>query len=154
MIKEYKTYLSGPITGLTYNDAIGWTDYAKIELEKHGIIGFRPLRGKHFLKDVEKMSALGYDTNPLSTERGIYTRDRYDVESCDAMLVNLTGTHRVSIGTMYEMAWADLLHKPIVCVMEKDGSNLHEHAFVRQSITHRVHDIDVGIEIIKLILKD
>jgi hypothetical protein len=36
------------------------------------------------------------------------TRDRFDATRCDVLLVNLLGAERVSIGTMMEVAWADL----------------------------------------------
>jgi nucleoside 2-deoxyribosyltransferase len=154
MKNEYKVYLSGPITGLHYGEAIGWTDYAKTKLTIAGIEGYRPLRGKKFLKDeTEALSAMGYDENPISTPQGIVHRDRYDVETCDVMLVNLSGAKRVSIGTMFEVAWAFILHKPIVLFMEKEG-NIHHHAFVTQACSYWVYNLDYAIELTETILLD
>lgn len=152
---NYKVYLSGPITGLNFADAVGWTDYAieRFKKETNGNIeGYKPLRGKEFLHDVVSFDAMGYNDNPLSDPQAIVGRDLYDVESSDAVLINLLDSKRVSIGTMFEMAWAKLWRKPMVLVMETDGSNLHQHAFVTQSATHRCHDIDTGINLIKGIL--
>lgn len=154
MKNRYKVYLSGPITGLDYGAAIGWTDYAKAQLSISKINGFRPLRGKKFLKEeTELLNAMGYPEIPVSTPKGIVHRDRYDVESCDAMLVNVLGAKSKSIGTMFEMAWAFMLHKPVVLVMEKEH-NVHHHAFVEQACTYWVYDLDYGIELINLILRD
>jgi nucleoside 2-deoxyribosyltransferase len=153
----FKVYLSGPISGLDYESAVSWTTYAETQLEwdgssyKSGIVGYKPLRGKEFLKDHENLSAMGYETTPLSTAKGIFNRDRYDVMSCDAMLVNLLGAKRVSIGTMFEMAWAHAWSKPIVLVMENEG-NFHEHCFVTESITYRTDNLDAGIALVKSIL--
>lgn len=147
----YKVYLSGPISSLSYDKAIGWTNYAKDQLSDHGIVGYKPLRGKEFLKDVTEMHAMGYSVNPMSTPKGVFARDRYDVESSDAMLINLLDAQRVSIGTMFEMAWAHMLHVPMVLIME-DGNNMHEHIFVTESAGHRVNNIDDGISLIKSIL--
>ena len=130
MKHNFKVYLSGPITGLLYKDAVAWTDYAKEELAKDGINGYRPLRGKEFLKDYKELDAQGYlDANPLGTPKGIVGRDRYDVHTSDCILVNLLGAQRVSIGTVFEIAWAEWLYKPIVLVMEKEG-NIHEHGMI------------------------
>lgn len=168
-MKQYKIYLSGPITGLTYNDAIGWTDYAKEKLAynfadlddfpglkgqnvkyKTGIIGYKPLRGKQYLKDVGKLEAVIDKPSTMATNKAIFGRDHYDVESCDAMLVNLLGAQRVSIGTMFEMAWAAEYRRPTVLVMEKQG-NLHHHAFVLEALTHWTDNLDEGIATIKSI---
>ncbi len=154
MKDNFKVYLSGPITGLSYSDAIGWTEYAKDVLWiKYGISGYRPLRGKFELKDETCLDAMGSTKSIVSLPKGIYRRDKYDVQSCDAMLVNLIGAKRISIGTMFEMAWADLLQKPMVLVMEPKN-NLHEHIFVNESVTYRVSNLDVGIDLINLILND
>lgn len=153
----YKVYLSGPISGLDFETAIGWTDYAKNRLDDLSIVeicGYRPLRGKKFLKDdKEKLSAMGYEHNPISTPQGIVGRDRYDVMSADAILVNVLGAKEKSIGTIFEVAWAFLLQKPVVLVMEKEG-NCHQHAFMCQACTYWVHDLDYGIELVRQILVD
>lgn len=148
----FRAYLSGPISGLSYEDAISWTDYAQSKLKEFGINGYKPLRGKEFLKNkgILEPTAVSY-LNPLATPKGIIGRDRYDVMSADILLVNLLGAKEKSIGTMYEMAWADMAHKPIVLVIE-DTNNVHEHVFVTESMTHRTNNLDEGIEIVKSIL--
>lgn len=151
---NYKVYLSGPITGLTVEQAIGWTDYAKDKLwDDYSIVGYRPLRGKNNLPNEKELSAMGYEESPISTAKGIVGRDRYDVESCDVILVNLLGAKRVSIGTVFEIAWAYSLHKPIVLVMEKTG-NLHHHAFITETCTYWVNDLDYALELVDFVVND
>lgn len=151
-----KCYLSGPITGLSYIEAIGWTDYAKNKLKEISngqIEGYRPLRGKGTSLSLEQnLSAMGYAT-VISNPKAIVGRDSYDVISSDVILVNLLEAKRISIGTMFEVAWAWLLRKPIILIMEKDG-NIHMHGFVTETCTYWVEDLNQGIELVKLILLD
>lgn len=154
MKDNYKVYLSGPITGLSYDEAIGWTDDVKNTLWlNYAIEGYRPMRAKTFLKGRENLGAGGYNDNVLGRQRGVYRRDKFDVLSCDAMLVNLLGAKRVSIGTMFEMAWAEDNNKPVVLVMEPEG-NVHEHMFVNEAYTYRVDNLDDAVVLINHILND
>lgn len=138
---------------MSFNEAIGWTDYAKERLDPKGIIGYKPLRGKKFLFAETNLSAKGYNINPLSTAKGIVRRDSYDVRTCNAVLVNVLDAKRVSIGTVCEVAFAYILNKPVVLVMEPEG-NIHEHCFITEMCDYWVHDLDHGIEIIQTILLD
>jgi nucleoside 2-deoxyribosyltransferase len=82
----------------------------------------------------------------LSSSKGITTRDRWDTSRCDLMIVNLLGTEKVSIGTMMEIAWADMLRKPVILVIEDEG-NPHDHAMVRESIGFRVSSLSDAVRI-------
>lgn len=141
-------YLAGPISGLSYQGCTDWRHAVKRSL--YGSVRcLSPLRAKDYLsKEVE--IADHYAEHPLSCQRGIMTRDRYDTMSCDIVLANLLGATRVSIGTMMEIAWADMLRKPIIIVMEKEG-NLHDHAMVREAAGFRVETLDKAVEIIRAI---
>lgn len=150
-MKTWKCYLSGPIAGLTYDESIKWTNIAKERLEPFGIFGYRPLRSKTKTDELKGVISSDPRNGILTTDASIYSRDRYDVESCDCMLVNLLDAKRVSIGTCYEMAWASLLRKPMIIMMEKEG-NLHDHPFVRMSCDIRTYNLDDGIEAVKHIL--
>lgn len=141
----FKVYLSGPITGLLLEDAIDWTNYAKDVLKHDNIIGYRPLRRTNFTGN-----ALAVMSNQRNKE--CVGRDRYDVMSCDCMLVNVLDAKQASIGTITEIAWAYLLQKPIVLVMEDNSVNVHEHGFIQEMITHRTGDLDIGLEHVKSIL--
>lgn len=146
-------YLAGPITGLTYDGAEDWRAFAKAELGAAGIKAVSPLRGKDYLRGIPALTAdcAGYGAlNCMSSPRGIMTRDRYDATRCDALLVNLLGADRVSIGTVMEIAWADLCRTPIVVAMEASG-NLHEHAMIAEAIGFRVTSLAEALHVVKAI---
>lgn len=157
MKARYKVYLSGPISGLDFNTAVSWTNYAKHELEYRSathIEGYRPLRGKSFLsKEKDPLSVMGDSSNAISSPKGIVGRDRYDVMTSDVILVNLLGAKERSIGTMFEVAWAFLLQKPIILVMEKEG-NVHQHAFLLEAVTYWVYDLEHALSLTHQLLID
>lgn len=147
-------YLAGPITGLDFKGCTDWRVQAKAELANAQINAVSPLRGKDFLKAFGKLSGTceGYgDVSPLSSPRGIMTRDRFDAMRCDVLLVNLLGAERVSVGTVMEIAWADAKRTPIVCAIEPEG-NVHEHAMIREALGFRVQTLDEAIAVVRCIL--
>lgn len=143
-------YLAGAIAGLSHSGATSWRDQARDALSATGITAFSPMRGKDFLKDMEVLSNHGYP-HPLSTNKAITTRDRCDCMGCDAILMNLLGATRVSIGTSIEIGWADAARVPIVLVMEKTG-NPHDHCMVREMCGFQVETLEEGIATVKAIL--
>lgn len=154
-------YLSGPITGLSYDGCTDWREYAVKSLAEAGLTGLSPLRAKTYLQGIEKIGD-SYEDIALSCSRGITTRDRWDTIRSDVLLVNLLGAERVSIGTVIEMAWADLSRVPIILVIEPSvleatgttpsQGNVHEHAMVREMAGFRVETLDEGIHIAKALL--
>lgn len=143
-----RVYLSGPISGLTYEGCTDWREGVAGVLLEHGIEPLSPLRGKGFLKGrgiIEAHEGQDY-ANPLTTDRGITTRDRFDTQRCDFMLVNLLDASRVSIGTMIELGWADAARVPIVLVMAPE--NIHNHAIVRGVAGYITDELDEGVDII------
>lgn len=146
-------YLAGPISGLNYNGATEWRDHAIQQLAAIGIKGLSPMRCKEYLQGIDDLdkNCVEYGAiNCLSSPRGIITRDRFDATRCDVLFVNLLGADRISIGTVMEIAWADLSRIPIVCAMEP--GNLHEHAMVSEVLGYRVSTIEEGLNIVKAIL--
>lgn len=150
-----KVYLAGPITGLTYDSAVGWRDHAKAALEAVGIKAYSPLRLQEMLREYGNLDAGGLgsdyvDTHPLLSASGMTTRDRHDVRTADAVLVNFLGASRASLGTAMELAWADAYRVPTVVVM-KPG-NVHDHALIREVSGYIVADVDTALECIKGVL--
>jgi nucleoside 2-deoxyribosyltransferase len=147
-------YLAGPITGCDYEGCTDWREAVKHELSRAAIKGVSPMRGKEYLKDIGVISGTGEEyahLGPISLPRGVMTRDRWDATRCSALLVNLLGATRVSIGTVMEIAWADLSRIPIICVME-DSGNPHEHMMVSEAIGYRVNNIPQAVHIIKAMM--
>jgi len=109
-----------------------------------------PMRGKDYLKN-EKQIKASYEDIPPSSGRGITCRDRFDTMRCDAMLINLIGAKKVSIGTILEAGWADSKRKPIILVIEKEG-NPHDHPMLKEISGFIVDNLDEAIELAKKIL--
>lgn len=146
-MKDYLVYLAGPITGLTYEGASDWREWVAARFPAY-IVAVSPLRGKDYLP---RGTALADHYEPaLSTTKGITTRDRFDVMRADLILVNFLGATRVSIGTVMEIAWADMLRKPIVVAMEP--GNIHEHGMLKESSGFIVPSLEEAIEVIKAVL--
>lgn len=143
-------YLAGPITGLSYEGCIDWRQQAIDHLKHFGIQSLSPLRSKDYLLG-ETTVADSYDDKVLSSQRGIYARDKFDCFRADAVLVNMLGAKRVSIGTVMEIAWAAGKGTPIVLVMEKEG-NIHEHSMLREACPFRVDNLDQALFVVTALL--
>lgn len=147
-------YLAGPIAGLNYTGATRWRDDVHRELAKVGIRALSPMRGigAPSLEAIYHQS--GLDEAHVKAKHGpreLMTRDRFDATRCDVLFVNLLGATRVSIGTMMEIAWADLRRTPIVVAMEAEG-NPHDHAMVNEAIGWRCETLGHAIHVTRNIL--
>lgn len=138
-----QVYLAGPISGLDFDGATDWREFAKNELGQFGITTLSPLRYQEHLRTIGVFTDCSTETerlrSPMSTPKGLTIRDRWDARRCDVLLVNLLGAKKVSVGTVMEIAWADGAQKdiPIVAAIEPDG-NIHEHAMLMHCISYRV----------------
>ena len=141
-------YLSGPITACSYGEATDWRKYAADNFAE-GIAPLSPLRAQVHLKDEESFSDHD-ESDVFRSKKGMTALDRTDVSRCDAVLVNLSGAKRVSIGTVMEIGWADAWDKPIVLV-DEPGS-LHEHALISTVSEYVVGDLSTGVEVINALL--
>ena len=143
-------YLCGPMAENTPEQADGWRQEAATLLESKGFIVTSPMRGKGML-DSKKVMGVHYESYgqvPELTPASIFARDQYDVRHADIILANMTelGTaHRhdwqhpkslttktvllPSIGSDFEIAWAFLLHKPVVLIAP-DGNPYAHHPFL------------------------
>lgn len=156
-----KAYLAGPITGKTFGDATEWREYVAMRLAGYGIEALSPMRGKDFiLKRIgtEKVLDQTYDA-PMSKQKAILNRDRWDVMNADVVLFNLlpyavteNGCTKASIGTCVEFGWADAFRKLCVVVLdETDAQNPHNHAFLKEIAAFVVPTVDDAIEIIRVL---
>ncbi len=148
-LTRISVYLAGPISGLSYDEATEWRGKATTLLGQRNMTALSPLRSKRYLSEKTHL-AHTYAEHPLSTQRGIVSRDHMDVERADAVLMNLLGAKTVSIGTMFEAAWSFQLRKPLVVVMEP--GNLHEHPFVREAADYILPDLEEAIDLLACVL--
>ena len=139
-------YLAGPIDGCSYGECTNWRERTIEELKKYGIIGISPMRGKEFLRNYPVIRD-EISNNVLATDDAITARDQWDVRRSDAILFNLEGAQKISIGTMIEYGWANAFNKPIVTVMEP--GNIHNHPIVRGLSGFRTKTLEEGIEVVK-----
>jgi nucleoside 2-deoxyribosyltransferase len=148
-----KVYLAGPISGLSYDQAVHWRREAAIKLSPASIQCLSPMRDKTTLQGAVAIGR-NDEAGLLGSQRAIFCRDHYDVCACDVVLMNLRDACEISIGTMIEIGWATAYRKPIVLVMElcSYARNVHDHPFVRQAVDFVVNDLDTAITIIESIL--
>ena len=126
-----KIYLAGPISGQSYDQVVSKIHSIRKHLEKFGYTVFHPMTGKGNLRTEIKFKSVGYDGIPASSNHAIYERDQWMVRQCDVILADLSNSTRVSIGTMFELAWAAILGKHSLVVLDAD--NIHDHAFVLEA---------------------
>lgn len=142
-------YLAGPIDGLMYKAAVDWRKDVTLKLKENGIECLSPMRHKEFLAGVQVLGGSGQ--HPLTTQKGIFSRDYFDVRRAGVIFVNLLGATKVSIGTTFEIAWAYNMQKPVVLVIEDDG-NPHDHMFIREASPYKVNSIEDGLSVVAAIL--
>lgn len=150
-------YLAGAIAGLQYADATDWRYQAKSLLGERNIETLNPMRAKEALGSRNDGRIAGsfheYETlGAFFRSEGIMTRDFNDVRRCDALLVNLLGLKKPSLGTIMELAWAYALQKPAVVAIEETGNPHDGHPMIHEAMPFRVASMDEAIESIAIIL--
>ena len=126
-----KIYLAGPISGKGYDETVALFKSKADPLRSYGYEVLHPMLGKGELRNETEFRAHGYD-NPVSTNHAVFERDKWMIQTADIVLADLSTATRVSIGTMYELAWASLLGKHTVVVLP-EGEGPHRHCFVLES---------------------
>jgi nucleoside 2-deoxyribosyltransferase len=148
-------YLAGGIAGLPGNETIEWRHAAAKQLGNRGIESLDPMRAKSALSGQRRISNNFHDyegNGAFFTSRGIMTRDFNDVKRCDAMLVNLLGLSKPSLGTIMELAWAYAFQKPAVVAIEKDNNPHDNHPMIFEAMPFRVVTLDEAIDAVAIIL--
>ena len=155
-MKNYLIYLAGPISGLNFEESTDWRQYVMDRLDP-AIEGLSPLRKKQYLKNQGDLIG-SYEKWPLSTQRGIYARDRFDCHRADVVLVNLldlatndNGSQKVSIGTVMEIAWAAQNNTPVVLIMEE--GNIHHHPMLMEACPFVIDNLAEALELTEDILR-
>jgi nucleoside 2-deoxyribosyltransferase len=155
--KEIVVYLAGPITGLSYEQTIGW----RTELQRRfsdtapHVRCLDPMRAKDHLAGFDNIGAFGHPGGLLDG-KAVVSRDLWDVARADVVLMNLSGAETISIGCMVELGWARAQNKFVVVVLpleERRGgdgtSNPHDHLFVLEVASAVVDDLPTAASIIE-----
>ena|SRR3990167_2407105 len=154
-----RLYLSGPLAGISYDEAVDWRKYVASKLASD-IVTLSPMRGKSYLSKEKTLVNYKYENSILSNSRAITTRDRNDVMNCDMVLVNFLGAKTISIGSVIEIGWADSFRKPVVMVANRflsDRSsirNIHEHPIIDEIVGFRTDNLDDAINVVNCVLSD
>jgi|TARA_B100001964_G_scaffold103457_1_gene115640 nucleoside 2-deoxyribosyltransferase len=126
MNKNY-VYLAGPIEGCNDNEINDWRIHVKEQFLEN-IVGVTPVRLDY---PVTKRSHYTHDLR----KKEIFTKNFMDVQRCDATLAFLPkeiNERRPSYGTIFEIAWAASLNKPIFLVT--DDQRLIDHPATYSSV--------------------
>jgi len=149
-------YLAGGIANLTGAEVINWRIEAAAALHTRGIEALDPMRAKRHRWTQEGRVSSNFhdyaDAGVFFTSRGIMTRDHNDVKRCDALLVNLVGLQKPSLGTIMELAWAYDHQKPAVVVIEASGNPHDNHPMIHEAMSFRVTTLEEGIHSVAVIL--
>jgi hypothetical protein len=114
------------MSGLSFDEVMSY--YSKAKDDLCGVFEIlNPMMGKENIKHEVELKPSGY-TDPIITNHAIHERDKWMVQTSDIVFVDFTGAKSVSIGCCMELAWADILGKHTVVVLDKD--DIHKHAFV------------------------
>ena len=137
-------YVAGSISGMSYEEAQDYFKTTSHILTNMGYDVLSPMIGKTHLRTEIKLREKDY-THPVSTNHAIFGRDKWMVEQSDIVLCNLSNSgDRVSIGSMMELAWASMLNKHVIVIMQKD--NIHRHAFVLEAADIVFTSLNEGLE--------
>lgn len=143
---EFLLFLSGPILGCTYESSSDWREYVNSKMPSY-IKTISPMRGKEFLSKGQETivnETLSVSESPLITSKGITCRDRFDIKRSDAVLINLIGAGKVTIGSMIELGWADAYRKPVILAI--DPENIHHHPIVNNIASFILPTLDEAIQ--------
>lgn len=144
-------YLSGPISGLTYEEARwGWREEFTSLLSLGAAAVLSPMRHEGHLAEVQGPLDVHYPQNLFSRPKMIVAKDFLDIDRSDIMVVCLLDARRVSIGTMVELGYARAKGKTVVTIMA-DG-NLHDHPFVRENSDVVVDNVADAAKIVNSLL--
>ncbi len=73
--------------------------------------------GAELLSEVFVHDAINFGGSPLPTDQ-IYARDTKMIEEADMVIAEVT---HPSLGVGYELAYAEKLNKPVLCLFNKDS---------------------------------
>ena len=144
-----KIYLVGPISGSTQEKVMESIESRKRVFENAGYHVLHPMIGKDQLRVELKYKAKDY-RYPVATNHAIFTRDLWMVKMADIVLADFTGSSHVSIGSMFELAWASYLNKHVIVVM--DDKNIHQHAFVVEAASIVFDNMKDAYEYLKTLI--
>ncbi len=147
-------YLAGPIAGTTRSEANDWRKEVQ-DAFIDGIIGISPLRCEPLIKeryDDAMAFAEGsgqYQDKRFGTPDAIANKNELDMRSCDLTLAYLPmeiSARRPSYGTVAEIAWAKILHKP--CILVTDDPGVYNHPVIMSGVGWHLDTFEDAVDTI------
>lgn len=140
-------YLSGPITGQSYNMArYGWRKYVSDRLAP-GITVLSPMRHEGHLKEIGIINEANLPDHFFTKSKIIVQKDKLDIQRSDIILANFLGAKTVSKGTLVEIGMAYAMDKTIIACLEPRGNPndsffVHEPSLVLASLDQAIEAIN------------
>lgn len=129
MLKPLTIYCIGGVSGHSYDAIKECFEKRSERLTKMGYNVLHPWIAQEHLRNELSLRSVGYDDNPVTTNKAICATDFWRVDQCDILFPDFTRCkERVSIGSVSEMSRAYAKEKLIISVLPKD--NIHNHAFI------------------------
>lgn len=131
-------YLAGPISGLTYEEAISdrhsWE--AQHEFELVGFQGISPLEGYEELAGKGELPVMFEELVEGSAEQAVHS-DLRMIDASVAVFANYKREAGPSLGTASEIGYAYAKNKPIVTLIPDGGPNVHPFILYLSTHVHR-----------------
>lgn len=158
--KKHYVYLSGPITAdvATFQ----WREELEQMVEERNlrIAVINPCRSK-FDQSIYAKLKTGEPVNFLEEAKKIPTgvlkrKDRQQVMISSLIVVNLAiqDKQKPTVGTIYELAWADEKHLPVIAIVDEKNPGLAAHPFAKDSISERVASVKEAVDLIDMFFID
>jgi hypothetical protein len=134
-------YLCGLISP-RFPRSITWRKRAAQMLEYRGWRALIP-------RDMNGLTGNGVGGEQVPHKR-IVNQDFCDVYDCEFVLWNsdLYGETRQSFGSHFELGWAWMMKKKVICIASKKDTVVRNHPFLTQTIWHYVETLEQAIEFI------
>jgi len=146
-------YLCGPMSGLTWQEALAWRKKCEAELYSRWRL-INPVRSQiatssiHDIIPVQLQSDNDYK-DLKDTATGVTAQDEFFIDQSDWLLCNFLNADKVSIGSVWEMGYAWGTHKKILTVLEP--GSIHDHPFIRRRSHVFTPSLNEAIEFFKAI---
>lgn len=124
-----KIYLAGSISGRSFAEAKASFDERANRLRAMGYEVINPVDYIGELKDETMLQPHGY--SGTSSDAQVYQRSLEFVKECDIIWADFIGLEKVSIGSCFELAWANIYGKKVYITM--GDNNIHQHAFINSA---------------------
>lgn len=148
-----KIYCARPFTGCTYKHVDQYYNilYKYLHPMGYSMLYSMMCKDGGELDKKNKFTPKSLGSSAFATNHAIVERDKWLINKADVVLVDLSATKRVSIGSMMELAWATYINKHTIVVMEKD--NIHQHAFVAESADVITQTLDEALKYLEQLCK-